>query len=238
MDFTTNLQCLSLGPTSKSSFVYSSGSTVKSETSTSDAYALLTDTLRKLKVVICSTRRDHIRWCANSFMALTVGQLRGVGHCAIVVGERGTGKSFHFQKIALATVELVPNTIVCYVLYKVVKSITPLEVLVSLMATTYKADGSERKSVSNLYAHLENKGHYIIFVIDESDAVFAGDGEAYSNIMDQLLAISETSCDTRRILVVATGSSLCLRRLCFATATVADRIRYLTYSGRNFNNRK
>ena len=239
MDFTTNLQCLSLGPTSsKSSFVYSSVSTVKSATSTTNAYALLTDILHKLKVVICSTRRDFIRWCANSFTALTQGQLRGVGHCAIVVGERGTGKSFLFQKIASATVELVPNTIVCYVLYKAVKPMTPLEVLVSLMATTYHADWSAIKSVSNLYAHLEDKGHFIIFFIDELDAVFAGDGELYSNIINQLLAISEMSCDTRRILVVATGSSVCLRRLCFATASAADRMRYPTYSGRSFNDRK
>ena len=62
MDFITDLQCLSLGPaSSKSSFVYSSGLTVKSEPSTTDAYALLTDILYKLKVVICSTRRDFIR---------------------------------------------------------------------------------------------------------------------------------------------------------------------------------
>jgi Cdc6-like AAA superfamily ATPase len=81
-------------------------------------------------------------------------------------------------------VELVPNTNICYVLYKVVKPITPLEVLVSLMATTY-ADWSAIKSVSNLYAHLENKGHFIIFFIDELDAVFAGDGV---DIVNQLLA--------------------------------------------------
>ena len=134
--------------------------------------------------------------------------------------------------------ELVPNTIVCYVLYKVVKPTTPLEVLVSVMATTHDADWSAIKSVSDLHAHLEDKGHFIIFFIDELDAVFAGDGEAYSNIIYQLLAISEMSCDTRRILVVATGSSVCLRLLCFATATVADRARYPTYSGRSFNDRK
>ena len=58
--------------------------------------------------------------------------------------------------------------------------------------------------MSDLYAHLENKGHFIIFFIDELDAVFAGDGEAYSNVISQLLAISEMSCDTRRIVVVAT----------------------------------
>ena len=120
MDFTTNLQCLSLGPTSsKSSFVYSSVSTVKSATSATDAYALLTDILHKRKVVICSTRRDFIRWCANSFTALTQGQLRGVGHCAIVVGERGTGKSFLFQKIASAIYYMASQ--ICYELREIIQ---------------------------------------------------------------------------------------------------------------------
>ena len=92
--------------------------------------------------------------------------------------------------------------------------------------------------MSDLYVHLGNKGHFLIFFIDELDAVFAGDGVAYFNIIDQLLAVSEMSCDTRRILAVSTGSLVCLHRLCFATATLADKAKYPTYSGKIFNDRK
>ena len=63
-------------------------------------------------------RLKFINWCATKFVELYLEELRGVGNCAIVVGERGTGKSFLLKKIAAATVDLVPSTIVCHIQYE------------------------------------------------------------------------------------------------------------------------
>lgn len=211
----------------KSSFLLSSKTADMSQISVSDADKNLKGILRTYEVVLCSTRLKFINWCATKFVELYLEELRGVGNCAIVVGERGTGKSFLLKKIAAATVDLVPSTIVCYIQYKVMKISTPLAVLVDLMKVTYNADWSRIKSVEELQVHLERLKYNVIFFIDDLDAVFAGGCDQSAATINQLLGISEMDCSLRRIIVVAAGSP-CLRRLCFGTASNDDRLRYPT----------
>ena len=221
----------------KSSFLLSSKTADMSQISVSDADKNLKGILRTYEVVLCSTRLKFINWCATEFVSLYLEELRGVGNCTIVVGERGTGKSFLLKKIAAATVDLVLSTIVCYIQYKVMKISTPLAVLVDLMKVTYNADWSRIKSVEELQVHLERLKYNVIFFIDDLDAVFAGGCDESAATIYQLLGISEMDCSLRRIIVVAAGSP-CLRRLCFGTASNDDRLRYPTYKGKNFNDRK
>ena len=241
MDFNQSFESLSVADVPillKSSFVLGSKTIDKSQISMSDAVKNLKGILRTHAVVLCSARLKFINWCASTFVALCLGELRGVGNCAIVVGERGIGKSFLLKKIAAATVNLVPSTIVCYIQYKVVASLTPLAVLVDLMKVTYGADWSGIKSVEELQVHLARRELNVIFFIDELDAVFAGNYDECAPIITQLLNISEMASNPRRIIVVATGSSVCLRRLCFGTASSDDRSKYPTYRGKSFNDRK
>ena len=107
------------------------------------------------------------------------------------------------------------------------------------MIDSYKADLSAITSITQLHMHLEAKKQSLVFFIDGLDSVYAGNSNSKCQvIITQLLMISEMNCSpTRRIIVIATGSSS-LRRLCFATATTEDRIQYPSYNGLNFNDRK
>ena len=163
--------------------------------------------------------------------------LHNVGHCAIVIGEPGTGKSFILKQIAVAAVQMVPNLFVCYIQYKTVNPLTPLQWLVRLINKKCKVNWDPIKSVDQLYNQLNLRDQYVIFFVDGLDTVFAGSESAYSDIIIQLLAISEMSYSPRRIIIVATGL-VCLRRLCFKCVTDDDRKRFPTYSGKNFNDRK
>ena len=76
--------------------------------------------LKRYKVIECRGRVNILSWCASMLILLHRGKLRGVGHCAVVIGERGVGKSFLLQQIAKAAVEFVPNTITCYIQYNII----------------------------------------------------------------------------------------------------------------------
>ena len=121
MDFRLTLESLSVADiprSGKSSFILTSSSVVRSELSISKAFIRFKAILDEQQVITCSNRIQFISWCATTFVALYQNKLHGVGHCAIVVGERGNGKSYLLEKIVAATVDLVPNTIVCYMNYK------------------------------------------------------------------------------------------------------------------------
>ena len=242
MDFTLALETLSIAVIpncEKSCFLlHSSSSTRSPHLTVANSYSELIKVLGQNGVVVCATRASFFQWCAWTLVALCLGLLRDVGHCAIVIGERGTGKTFLLKQIAAAAVQMVPNLLVCYIQYKVVDPLTPLQWLVRLVKETCGANWDSIESVDQLYTQLQSKGQNVIFYVDELDAVFAGRGSEYSAIIIQLLAISEMSYSPRRIVVVATGSSVCLRRLCFASATEDDRQRFPTYCGRSFNDRK
>ena len=240
MDLTSNIEFLSVAdvPTlSKAAFVLSSKTVIRSQISCLDADREFKGILSTKKVALHSTRLKFINWCATTFVALYREELHGVGNCTIVTAEVGTGKSFLLKNIAAATVDLVPSTIVCYIQYKVVKSSTPLAMLIDLMKVTYQADWNTVNSVAELHVHMDRLKYNVVFFIDGLDAVFARGCDESAAIINQLLAISEMDCSTRRIIVVAAGSP-CLRRLCFGTASNDDRLRYPTYSGKDFNGRK
>ena len=68
--------------------------------------------------------------------------------------------------------------------------------------------------------------------------MFAADCDESAAIINELLGIRELNSSPRRIIVVTMGSSLCLRRLCFGTASNDDKLRYRTYKGKRFNDHK
>ena len=242
MDLTLALETLSIAviPNSeKSCFLLHSLSSTRSPQLTVDnSYTELAKVLGQNGVIVCATRISFFQWCAWTIVALCEGLLHNVGHCAIVIGERGTGKSFILKQMAAAAVQMVPNLLVCYIQYKVVEPLTPLQWLVRLVRETCGTNWDSIQSVDQLYSQLQSKGQSVIFYVDELDNVFARRGTEYTAIITQLLAISEMSYSPRRIVVVATGSSVCLRRLCFASATEDDQRRFPTYCGRSFNDRK
>ena len=242
MDFTLALEALSVADVpddEKSCFIlHSLSSTPIPNLTVNNSYAELTRILSENKVIVCTSRVKFLNWCAWTIVALFQGLLHNVGHCAIVIGERGTGKSFLFKKIAASSVQLVPNLLVCYIQYKAIDSLTPLQWLVRLMKDKHNVDWSSIESMDDLYKQLHRRNQYLIFYVDELDTVFAGHGNEHTAIITQLLAISEMSYSPRRIVVVATGSSVCLRRLCFASATEDDIKRFPSYHGKSFNDRK
>ena len=242
MDLTITMNHQSLTNIPASFVMTSSTPNIDMTLSTDDAYCKFSQILKRYKVIECRGRVNIVNWCASMLILLHQGKLRGVGHCAVVIGERGVGKSFLMQQIAKAAVEFVANTITCYIQYNITafsEVLTPLEVLIHHMKDTYKVDWSAITSIALLHMHLEAKKQSLIFFIDGLDSVFAGDSNSKCQvIITQLLMVSEMNCTpTRRIIVIATGSSP-LRRLCFAIATTEDRVQYPSYNGLNFNDRK
>ena len=89
MDLTLALTNQCLTSISKSFVMISSTTNVDMTLSTDDAYAKFSEILKRYEVIECRNRASILSWCASTFILLHHRSLRGVGHCAVVIGERG-----------------------------------------------------------------------------------------------------------------------------------------------------
>ena len=186
------------------------------------------------EVVVGAARRTFVQWVAATVHQMTRGSLGGVGDCAVVVGQRGVGKTFLLRRLLSAVHVLAPRTITMFMRYKTAAvHTTPLELLGDKVPA-WRGLGT----VARLHGTLEKHDVQLVLVVDELDTVFLGSDPNDKEIIAQLLQIAELDVPRRRIVVIVTGSSACLRRLCFQAATDSDRSLYRAYVGKSFNDRK